>query len=533
MNSDSDPRGDLEFGTIPRLLSMIVERHADALAVEDGDVRLSFRDLGSRVHETAASLIASGIEQGDRVAIWAPNVWEWIVVALASHSVGGVVVPINTRYKGIEAAYLLQKSGARMLFTVAGFLGTDYVALLRDSGEATPALENIVVLRGDASGEATSFADFVARGTSVSSDLVDARSSAVTPDSLVDILFTSGTTGKPKGAMCTHAQNLRAVRAWTHVTGLRDGDRYLVAMPFFHSFGYKFGWFAALMRGATVLPEAVFDASRCLERIDRDKVSFFPGPPAIYQSLLLRDDLASYDLTSLRVAVTGAASIPVELVHRMRDTLHIETVITGYGMTETTGIATMCRFDDDPETIAQTSGRAIPDVEVVVMDREGTRLGPNETGEIWVRGYNVMKGYFDAPEATREAIDADGFYHTGDIGSLDERGYIRITDRMKDLFIVGGFNAYPAEIENVMLRYPAIAEVAVIGVPDERLGEVGMAFVVARSGTTLEPEALLAWCRDNMANYKVPRRVEVVATLPRNASGKVTKFDLRKLADGK
>lgn len=531
MNGESDPRGDLEFGTVPKLVSLVTERHADAIAVEDGDVRLSYRQLGLEVRRGQKALLATGLAVGERVAIWAPNLWEWIVAALAVESVGGVVVPVNTRYRGVEAAYLLQKSGAKMLFTVAGFLGTDYVKLLCECGEATPALETIVLLRGEANGRAIGFADFLAKGEAVTDAAIDARADEVSPDALVDILFTSGTTGKPKGAMCSHAQNLRGVRSWTDVTGLRAGDRYLVAMPFFHSFGYKYGWFAALMRGATVLPEAVFDAAKCLTRIDRDKVSFFPGPPAIYQSLLLRDDLAQYDLTSLRVAVTGAASIPVELVERMRDTLHIGTVITGYGMTETSGIATMCRYDDDPETIAKTSGRAVPGVEVVVVDRDGKHLGPDETGEIWVRGYNVMKGYFDAPEATKEAIDADGYYHTGDIGSLDPRGYIRITDRMKDMFIVGGFNAYPAEIENVMLRHEDIAEVAVIGVPDPRLGEVGFAFVVRKAGRTISEDALVTWCRDTMANYKVPRTIRFVDALPRNASGKVTKFELRSAAD--
>lgn len=527
MTDEKDPRGDLEFGTIPGLVNLVAERHESASAIEDGDVALTFRELRTRVTEASKALIALGVGHGDRVAIWAPNVWEWTVACLGAHGVGGVVVPINTRYKGLEAAYLLQTSGAKVLFTVAGFLGTDYVALLRDCGESTTALESIVVIRGEASKACLDWSSFLAKGASVSDQLARDRSDAVKPDDLADILFTSGTTGRPKGAMCTHAQNLRAVRAWTHVTGLREGDRYLVAMPFFHSFGYKFGWFAAFMRGATALPEAVFDAGRCLERIARDRVSVFPGPPAIYQSLLQRPDLDQYDLSTLRLAVTGAAVIPVELVERMRDTLHIETVITGYGLTETTGVATMCRYDDDPKTIATTSGRAIPDVEVRIVDAEGKQVAPGEAGEVWVRGYNVMKGYFDAAEETEKAIDADGFLHTGDVGILDARGYIQITDRMKDMFIVGGFNAYPAEIENVMLSQGEIAEVAVIGVPDARLGEVGMAFVVAKAGTSPTPESLIGWCRDNMANYKVPRSVELVAALPRNASGKVMKFELR------
>ena len=330
--------------------------------------------------------------------------------------------------------------------------------------------------------------------------------------------------------MCSHAQNLRTFRSWAHIAGLDAGDRYLIVNPFFHSFGYKAGILAALMMGATILPESVFDARRVLERISNDKVTVFPGPPAIYQSMLMQPDLGSFDLSSLRLAVTGAAVIPVELVHAMREKLGFRSVLTAYGLTETTGTVSMCRPEDSAETIAQTSGRAIPGVEVKIVDREGKTLGPDEAGEIVVRGFNVMKGYFDAAEETNSTIDAEGFLHTGDVGTMDARGYLRITDRLKDMFIVGGFNAYPAEIENVMLKQGDIAEVAVIGIPDERLGEVGMAFVVPKPGKTLDADALLAWCKANMANFKVPRRVKVLEKLPRNATGKVTKFELRELS---
>ena len=370
----------------------------------------------------------------------------------------------------------------------------------------------------------------IAGGAGISDAIAGERALAVAGDDLADLLFTSGTTGVPKGAMCTHAQNLRTFRVWSHVTGLRRGDRYLIAMPFFHSFGYKAGWLAALMMGATVLPEAAFDVPRVLGRISRDAVSVFPGPPAIYRSLLSHPELAQYDLSSLRLAVTGADVIQVDLIHRMRSTLHFETVITGYGLTESTGVVTMCRYDDDPETIAATSGRAIPDVEVVVVDREGRKLPPNEPGEILVRGYNVMKGYFDDAEETARTIDGDGFLHTGDVGTLDERGYLRITDRIKDMYIVGGFNAYPVEIERMLLKHPKIAEAAVVGIPDARLGEVGMAFIVEKPGAELVADELIAWCREQMANFKVPRRVEKVAAFPRNAMGKVLKFELRNSA---
>jgi HIP---CoA ligase len=530
MKSDAEPRGDLEFGTIPRMLALSAEHFGELTAIEDGGLQLSYRELAGRVRAAAKGLIGHGVAPGDRVAIWAPNVWEWIAATLAIHAVGGVLVPINTRYKGTEAAYLLNKSGAKLLFTLQGFLGIDYAALLRASGEATPSLANVVVFRG-ASGEGTTGYDaFLENGANVSGAIAGERANAVEGDDLADILFTSGTTGSPKGAMCTHAQNLRTFRSWSHVTGLRRGDRYLIAMPFFHTFGYKAGWLAALMMGATVLPEAAFDVERVLQRISRDRVSVFPGPPAIYRALLSHPDLARYDLSSLRLAVTGADVIQVDLIHRMRSALHFETVITGYGLTESTGVVTMCRYDDDPETIATTSGRAIAGVEVVVVDRDGKPLPPDQPGEILVRGYNVMKGYFDDAEGTASAIDGDGFLHTGDVGILDERGYLRITDRIKDMYIVGGFNAYPVEIERTLLKHPKVAEAAVVGIPDARLGEVGMAFVVEKPGSELSADEVIAWSRENMANFKVPRRVEKVAAFPRNAMGKVLKFELRKRA---
>jgi acyl-CoA synthetase (AMP-forming)/AMP-acid ligase II len=520
------------FRTIPEMVTRQAQTLKGSPAIVDGGTTLSFGDLAARVDQAARALMASGIDKGDRVAIWAPNVWEWIVCALAIHTVGGVMVPVNTRYKGIEAGYLLGKSRAKALFTVTGFLAVDYVSLLRASKVELPDLTDVVVLRGDAPEGTLSFADFLERADDLPISAARERAATVAPDDVADILFTSGTTGRPKGAMCTHAQNLRVYDQWSSIAGLREGDRYLIVLPFFHSFGYKAGWFSALMRGATMFPEAVFDVDVVLRRVQDDAITMLPGPPALYQSILLHPKRESFDISSLRLAVTGAAAIPVELIHRMKDELGFETVITAYGLTESCGVVTMCRLDDDAETIATTSGRAIPEVEVRIVDPEGNALPSGQPGEIVVRGYNVMQGYFDAPEETKKAIDEDGWLHTGDIGTLDERGNIRITDRLKDMFIVGGFNAYPAEIENTLLKMPGLGEVAVIGVPDDRLGEVGMAFVVPAPGKSLTADGVIAWSRDNMANFKVPRRVEILDALPRNATGKVVKFELRERANG-
>ncbi len=528
-NASSETRADLRYGSIARLVREAGREHANIEALVDPESgrRWTFRELAADVTEAAAAFMAAGVVTGDRVAIWAPNITEWVISGLGALSAGGVIVPLNTRFKGPEAAYVLEKSEARILLCVNGFLGNDYVELLHSSGIALPDLEKIVVLRGEAPGQAVSWTDFLAGGAGVSRDQVDERMASLTSDDLSDIIFTSGTTGSPKGAMTTHGQTMRVFQSWGDTIGLRTGDRYLIVNPFFHTFGYKAGIIASLLQGATIVPQAVFDVGQVLERVSSERISMLPGPPTLFQSILEAPGRDSYDLSSLRLAVTGAAAVPVEMIRRMREELTFKTILTGYGLTESTGTVSMCRHDDDPETISQTSGRAIDDVEVKLVDSDGVEVPVGSPGEIWCRGYNVMRGYFNEPERTAETITPDGWLKTGDIGIMDQRGYLRITDRIKDMFIVGGFNAYPAEIEGVLLQYPGVAQAAVIGIPDERQGEVGCAFLVPRGGATLAQDEVIAWCREKMANYKVPRRVIVVDALPLNASGKVVKFELR------
>ncbi len=526
-------RGDLEWGSIPGLVRAAAARYGDAEALVDSSVaegvrRLSFAQLATEVDRAGRAFIAAGVEPGDRVSIWSPNIAEWVVALLGLQAAAGVVVPLNTRYKGAEATYILATSRARLLLTVNGFLGNDYPAML--DAHDLPHLEHTIILRGDVPAGAQSWDDFLAGADAVPQADLDARVAALTPAALSDILFTSGTTGKPKGVLSTHGQVLRGFADWASVVGLRAGDRYLVVNPFFHAFGYKAGIVAALTVGATLIPQAVFDIPTAMAMVAEHQITMLPGPPAIYQTFLNHPDLDLAALATLRLAVTGAAAIPVELVEQMKDKLGFETVITGYGLTEACGIAAMCRHDDDATTIATTSGRAIPGVEVRVVDDAGAELPRGEPGEIVVRGYNVMQGYFEDPAQTAEAIDADGWLHTGDIGTMNERGYLKITDRKKDMFIVGGFNAYPAEIESLLLGHPQIAQVAVVGVPDERMGEVGMAFVVPASGTSPDPAELVAWAREHMANFKAPRYVSVVEALPVNASNKVLKVQLREQA---
>ena len=384
-----------------------------------------------------------------------------------------------------------------------------------------------MVLQGDAPEGTATFAEFVRHASEVSIDDLRARADAIGPDDVADIIFTSGTTGKPKGAMTTHAQTLRTFDAWANTVGLERGDRYLVVNPFFHTFGYKAGIIACFIQGATIVPEPVFDVPAVLAHVAAERITMLPGPPTLYLSILDHPERDAFDLSSLRLAVTGAAAVPVEMIRRMRDELTFRTIVTAYGLTESCGTVSICRADDDPETISHTSGRAIDGLEVRIVDDDGREVARGEAGEIVCRGFNVMVGYFEDEAATREAIDADGWLHTGDIGVMDDRGYLQITDRKKDMFIVGGFNVYPAEVENAILAHPDVAQVAVVSAPDTRMGEVGVAFVVPRAGSTVDADELLAWCSPRMANYKVPRRAVVLDALPVNASGKVLKYELR------
>ncbi len=525
-------RSEVLWSTIPAMVRDGARRYADTDAVVDGPRRVSFAELAALVTEAARALVAAGIQTGDRVAVWAPNSLEWIVAALGVTTAGAVLVPVNTRFRGAEAAYILARSNARVLFTVRGFLDTDYPALLADAGTPLPALEHIVLLQGelrpaDADRAVVSWDAFVARAVDVPAAEIDARLAMLGADDPSDVVFTSGTTGNPKGVVMTHGQTLQAYLDWCDWADLRTGDRYLIVNPFFHIFGYKAGCLAALMRGATIFPLAVFDAGVVLGIVEREQITVLPGAPTIYQSLLDHPDHTRRDLASLRLAVTGAADIPVDLIRRVRQELPFERILTGYGLTEA-GTVTGSKPDDDFEHIATTVGVAWRGFEVRTVDtatEADAALG--EPGEVIVRGETVMRSYLDDADATAAAIDADGWLHTGDLGTIDADGYLRIVGRIKDMFIVGGFNAYPAEIENLLVRHPRIAQAAVIGVPDARLGEVGMAFVVLEPGPAVAPAEIIEWSRVQMANFKAPRFVEFVDALPVNATGKVVKDELR------
>jgi acyl-CoA synthetase (AMP-forming)/AMP-acid ligase II len=546
--------------TVCALLEESSKRYGDRLAVIDGTLRMSYAELAAEVRMMARALMATGVQPGDRAAVWLPNTAHWLIAALGAHSAGASLVPMNTRYSGYEALDVLQRTGARVLFLPDRFLGSDYLAALREAaaGQAEPALpqrgaapgpvEGLPYLRlavqvpvdrddeRQASGNhraaahgVDSWEQVLERAGDISEQSAVDRAALVRAEDVADIIFTSGTTGKPKGAVSSHRQTVAVAAAWAERAQVTEHDVYMIIAPFFHTFGYKAGWVVALLCGATILPQLTFDIDRVVDQIERERVTILPGPPTIFQELLANPQRDKHDLSSLRLAVTGAAMVPVALVERMRRELTFETILTAYGLTEAV-VVTMCRPGDDAQTISGTSGYAAADFDIRIVGADGREMEPGDDGEILLRGPNVMVGYLDDPAATRAAIGPDGWLHTGDVGHLDKRGYLTITDRLKDMFTVGGFNVYPAEVENVIMRLTPVADCAVVGRPDERLGEVGLAYVVAGARQNLSEQDVIAHCKERLANFKVPREVVFVSKLPRNAGGKVLKRDLREMA---
>ena len=506
--------------TVPQALHGTAQNSGGVEALVDGDVRLTHADLLAEVERVASALLARGMRPGDTLAIWAPNSARWALTALGAMYVGVVVVPVNTRYRGEETRDLVVRSRAAALAVEQGFLGKDQLGMLAEAGD-TPDLHTVIDLGDTSAPAALPWRDFLSGATGALRDRARTLSGQVDEHTVLQVMFTSGSTGRPKGVPHTHGQVVRLYDRYSATLGLRTADRYLLVNPFFHSFGLMAGLLSCVLRGATALPMRTLDTARALELAEHERVTGIPGPPTLYASLMNDPTRPGRDLSSLRLAVTGASVIPSELIRRMRSDLGFTDILTAYGLTEATGAVTMCRLGDPDTVVEGTSGRAIEGVEVRIDP-----LGDDGTGEILVRGFNVMHGYLENPDATAKAVDADGWLHTGDVGRLDEQGNLHITDRLGDMFIVGGFNVYPAEIEQLLCRHPMVSEAAVVGAPDPRMGEVGRAFVVPRRGAAPTEEELLAWCSERLANFKVPRSVELLAALPRAASGKVAKSRL-------
>jgi acyl-CoA synthetase (AMP-forming)/AMP-acid ligase II len=512
--------------TIPQLLTHAARRAPDhpALAAHDGAI--TFAELEHQADKAAKGFLAAGLRKGERVAVWAPNMWEWVAAAVGAQRVGGVLVPLNTRLRGGEVADIIRRADVKYLISIGNFLGRYYPDML--TGEDMPNLRRLIVLRdGDVKHE--SWDDFIAAGQAVPDETFAARSADVGPDDIADIMFTSGTTGLPKGALFDHKRSIGGGQAWVNLSGMTAADRYCVFGPFSHNASYKAGWVAGLITGATVYWPEAYDGDAILGLIAKNRITVMPAPPTVWLEAHALPNRKDYDISSLRFLSTGATTVPIELMRRLKRDMDVEVISTGYGMTECCGSATHTLWTDDVELVATTVGKPVAGTEIKVVNAQGDECAAGEAGEVLIRDAKLLIEYLDNPQATSEAIDKDGWLHSGDIGVMDADGYLKITDRMKDMYIVGGFNVYPAEIERQMSSLAGLHACAVIGVPDQRLGEVGHVFVVRAAGASLSEAEVLAWSKTNLANYKIPRGITFVDQLPLNATGKVEKFKLREM----
>ena len=517
--------------TIPSLLRDAAQKFGARAALHSGeDGPTSFAELDAQADKVAKALIADGAQMGERAALWAPNMWEWVAAAVGIQRAGGTLVPLNTRLKGGEIADIARRAKVSRIFSIGNFLGRYYPQMLDD--EALPDVKNIIVLRSrsdELGPNQIGWDGFLAKGAACDDSMLAEREAQVTPQTIADIMFTSGTTGAPKGAIFDHRRSLGGGRAWTRISRQTADDRYCVFGPFSHNASYKAGWVAGLMSGSTVYWPEAYGAESILNLIADNRISVMPAPPTVFQDILAHPNWRDWDISSYRFLSTGATVVPIELMKRLQTETDIAEISTGYGMTECAGSATHTLPGDPMERIAYTVGTAIEGTEIRVVDPQGNDVPVGEPGEVLIRNESVLIEYLDNREASLATIDSEGWLRSGDVGSLDADGYLKLTDRLKDMFIVGGFNVYPAEIEKQMTGLPGIHQSAIIGVPDARLGEVGHAFIVRSANSSLSENDVLAWSKANLANYKIPRGVTFVDALPMNATGKVLKFELKNM----
>jgi fatty-acyl-CoA synthase len=520
--------------TLSQVLSQTADRFPDRPAVIYQGRRLTYRDLDEAVDQLARGLMALGVKKGDKIGLWMPNRPEWVVAYFAIARIGAVVVPMNTRYKAHEVHYILENSEATALFMVDSFVGIDYVSMIEGVRKDLPGLQHVIV-HGDHRGGMATFEQVSELGGEHLPDgALEEREATCDPQDNVFILYTSGTTGNPKGAMLSHhniAQNARQV---TEVLHASEDDVFLLGVPFFHCFGCVMGIAGAITWGASLIPMPVFKAKEALELVEEEAVSVLYGVPTMFvleleEARKGKADRSRYDIASLRTGIMAGAPCPVEVMRGTMEELGCNVSIA-YGLTEASPVITMTRFDDSLERRVETVGRPLPGIEVKIADDGHQPLPAGEMGELACRGYNVMLGYYKMPDKTAEVIDADGWLYSGDLATMDEEDYVRIVGRKKDMLITGGFNVYPAEIEEYLFTHPKVQNVSVVGVSDTVMGEVAIAYIIPREGESLDPQEIVDYCAGEIANFKVPRYVEVVSAFPMTQSGKVQKFLLREAA---
>ncbi|WP_416908459.1 MAG: AMP-binding protein [Polymorphobacter sp.] len=501
-----------------------------ALVSRHQGIRQTWAELDAEVDRIATGLLQHGVRQGDRVGIWAPNCAEWAIIQFATARIGAILVTINPAYRAGEVAYALGKVGCSVLVTAPRFKTSDYVAMLRELGpEKLPQLRLTVTLGDERHEGFLAWHDLRAEADIARLHEAAAALSCHDP---INIQFTSGTTGFPKGATLTHRNILNNGHFNALTIRLGPDDRICIPVPLYHCFGMVLGNLAALTSGAAmVYPGEAFDPRLVLEAVQAEGCTALYGVPTMFIAVLNQPDLAAFNLSTLRTGMMAGSPCPVATMRAVIDTLNMHEVTIGYGMTETSPLTTQSATDDPLEERVSTVGRVHPHAEAKIIGPDGATLPIGEQGEYCARGYAVMRGYWDDPAKTAEAIDADGWMHSGDLATMDARGYVRITGRIKDMIIRGGENIYPREIEEFLLTHPAISDAQVFGVADARHGEAVCAWVIPRPGSALTPDDVRAHCQGRIAHYKVPRHVRIVDAFVMTVTGKAQKFEMRKIME--
>ncbi|MFH1350967.1 MAG: AMP-binding protein [Pseudomonadota bacterium] len=531
----------IRLNTLADLIDRAAVKYGKAEAIVYNDKRMNYQQMHSLSESLAKGFLKLGISKGDKVAIWMPNCPEWEICEFAIFKVGGIMVPLNTRFKIDEMDYILNQSDATTLIMVDEFLGIDFMDMLSrmipqhkhvPKGNVLtskfPYLKNIICKSDKTYQGIFGFQEILDSGRTLEDRVLAERQGMITGEDVASIPYTSGTTGFPKGVMTTHYQILKQISDSSERLTIREGDRFCTTTPFSYNFGNYFGPYMAIMFGGCVVALDSFDPEKVLEAIEREKCTNILGTPTIYIELLKHSSFQKHNLSSLRTGLIGAAPSPVQLIEEIIERMGITGLVAGYGMTENSGGTALTQSGDPPEVIATTVGKPLPDVEIKIVDPETNQdLGREREGELCTRGYLIMKGYYRMPEETSKIMDDKGWFHTGDLGTITREGNLRITGRLKDMFISGGTNVSPSEIENFIYKHPKVKQVSVVGVPDERMGEVGMAFIILKNGEKSQPEEIIEFCKGKIANYKIPKYIEFLDELPLNAVGKVQKFKLR------
>jgi fatty-acyl-CoA synthase len=499
---------------------------ADALVARHQGARLTWRELNEQVDRVARGLIAQGLERGDRLGVWSPNRVEWVLIQFATAKAGLILVNLNPAYRTTELEYALNQSGCRWIAAAESFKASDYAGMIETVRPNVPALEHVVLF------ESSEWTELLSAGDAAAPDALRDRMAALDFDDAINIQYTSGTTGAPKGATLTHHNILNNGFFVGELCGYTEADRVCIPVPFYHCFGMVMGNLGCSSHGACmVLPEAAFEPLSVLQAVEAERCTSLYGVPTMFIAELEHPEFGSFDLSSLRTGIMAGSPCPTEVMKQVIERMHMGEVTICYGMTETSPVSTQTRADDPLERRVGTVGRVHPHVEVKVIDPvAGGTAARGEPGELCTRGYSVMRGYWNEPERTREAIDESGWMHTGDLATMDDAGYVKIVGRSKDMIIRGGENVYPREIEEFLYGHPDVSDVAVVGVPDDRYGEEIVAWVIARQGAEVDPEAIREFCRGRIAHFKVPRYVQATDEFPMTVTGKVQKFKLREQA---